>query len=127
MSVELKYKPDTEQLLKDLEEEWRLYRMMADSSRLSQTSITAMTRERELFQRCIKHIKENTSPEIKVYKIDVGNIPAGEVEAYMKDVVERLKKSPPIDPVAGDYNLKYNLMDMNEDIFIPMKHEDKHD
>lgn len=61
------------------------------------------------------------SPEKRVFKIDVGNIPPNEVDAYMQKIINNTKKVPYLDPQTGDYNLKFNMMNMTEDFYIPVR------
>lgn len=61
------------------------------------------------------------SPERRIFKIDVGNIAPEEIDAYIEQVASEMKKTPFIDPQTGDYNLKFNLMSMQEDIFMPVR------
>jgi hypothetical protein len=61
------------------------------------------------------------SPEKRVFKIDVGNIPPHEVDAYMQKIINNTKKIPYVDPVTGDYNLKFNMMNMTEDFYVPVR------
>ena len=61
------------------------------------------------------------SPDKRKFKIDIGNIPPAEVENYMQKMIERMKKSPLIDPRTGDYNLRYNMMNITEDFFLPVR------
>ena len=61
------------------------------------------------------------APERRVYKIDIGNIPPAEVENYVEKLVNQMKKTPYVDERTGEYNLRYNLMNMIEDIYIPVR------
>lgn len=61
------------------------------------------------------------APEKRIFKIDTGNIPPNETEQFIKSVVNKIKKTPYIDPRTGEYNLKYNMMNMTEDFFIPVR------
>lgn len=61
------------------------------------------------------------SPEKRVIKVDVGNIPPNEVDAYMQKIINTTKKVPYIDPTTGDYNLKFNMMNMTEDFYVPTR------
>ena len=61
------------------------------------------------------------APEKRVFKFDIGNIPPAEVENYMQQVVNKMKKTPVIDNQTGDYNLKYNMQNITEDFFIPVR------
>jgi hypothetical protein len=57
----------------------------------------------------------------RVFKIDVGNIPPNEVDAYMQKIIQQTKKIPYQDPTTGDYNLKFNMQNMVEDFYIPVR------
>lgn len=61
------------------------------------------------------------APEKRVFKIDIGNIPPNEVDQYMGKLIDKMKKTPYIDPQTGDYNLKFNMMNMIEDFFLPVR------
>jgi len=61
------------------------------------------------------------APEKRIYKIDIGNIPPNEVDAYMQKVMQSMKKTPYIDPNTGQYNLKFNMQNMMEDVYLPVR------
>jgi len=61
------------------------------------------------------------APEKRIFKIDIGNIPAQEVDQYMGKIIDKMKKTPYIDPATGDYNLKFNMMNMTEDFYLPTR------
>jgi len=61
------------------------------------------------------------APEKRIYKIDIGNIPPNEVDAYMQRVMQSMKKTPYIDPNTGNYNLKFNMQNMMEDVYLPVR------
>lgn len=61
------------------------------------------------------------APEKRVFKIDIGNIPPQEVDAYMKKVIDESKKIPFVDQSTGDYNLKYNMQNILEDFYVPVR------
>ena len=46
------------------------------------------------------------APEKRIFKIDVGNIPPNEVDAYMQAIIDKMKKVPYVDQTTGEYNLK---------------------
>lgn len=64
------------------------------------------------------------APEKRVFYINVGNIPPNEVENFMQKTVNKIKKTPYIDPNTGDYNLKFNMQNMTEDFYIPVRGND---
>lgn len=61
------------------------------------------------------------APERRVFKIEVGNIPPEEVDAYIEEITTEMKKAPYIDPVTGDFNLRFNLQNSLEDFFLPVR------
>ena len=64
------------------------------------------------------------APEKRVFYINVGNIPPNEIETFMQQTINKMKKTPYIDPQTGQYNLKYNIQNMLEDFYIPVKGND---
>ena len=64
------------------------------------------------------------APEKRVFSVNVGNIPPHEVDAYMQKVMQKMKKTPYIDQNTGEYNLRYNLMNMMEDFYLPTRGND---
>lgn len=61
------------------------------------------------------------APEKRVFKIDIGNIPPTEVDNYMQRIINKMKKVPFVDRNTGDYNLKYNMQNLTEDFFLPVR------
>ena len=61
------------------------------------------------------------APEKRIFKLDIGNIPPAEVENYMQQVINKMKKAPVVDEATGDYNLKYNMQNITEDFFLPVR------
>ena len=61
------------------------------------------------------------APERRIYYVDIGNIPANEVDQHMENIMNNTKKTPYIDENTGQYNLKFNLMNMLEDIYMPVR------
>jgi hypothetical protein len=64
------------------------------------------------------------APEKRVFTVNVGNIPPNEVDGYMQKVMQKMKKTPYIDQQTGDYNLRYNMMNMLEDFYLPTRGND---
>ena len=64
------------------------------------------------------------APEKRIFYINVGSIPPNEVENFMKKTITTMKKTPYIDPQSGEYNLKYNMQNMLEDFYIPVRGND---
>jgi len=61
------------------------------------------------------------SPERRVFKIEVGNIPTSEVDQYMEQIKTRLRRTQIVDPSSGRVDLRYNPLSVDEDYFIPVR------
>ena len=61
------------------------------------------------------------SPERRVFKVDVGNIPPEDVEQYMQKVITSMKRNQVVDAETGRVDLRYNPMSIDEDYFIPVR------
>jgi len=64
------------------------------------------------------------APDKRKISIDIGNIPPAEVDTHMQRIIDRMKKVPLMDPKTGDYNLKYNMMNITEDFYLPTRGKD---
>ena len=61
------------------------------------------------------------APSKRVFKIDIGNIPPNEVDNYMQRIINKMKKTPIMDETTGEYNLRYNMQNLTEDFFLPVR------
>ena len=61
------------------------------------------------------------APEKRIFKVDIGNIPPNEVDNHMERIIQQMKKTPYLDQNTGDYNLRFNLQNMVEDFFLPVR------
>ena len=64
------------------------------------------------------------APEKRIFYINVGSIPPAEIENFMQKTISKMKRTPYIDQSTGDYNLKYNMQNMLEDFYIPVRGND---
>jgi len=64
------------------------------------------------------------APERRIFYVNVGAIPPNEVENYMQRMISKMKKTPLVDQKTGQYNLNYNVQNMLEDFFIPVRGND---
>ena len=64
------------------------------------------------------------APEKRVFYINVGSIPPNEIEAFMQKTISNMKRTPMMDEKTGEYNLKYNMQNMLEDFYIPVRGND---
>lgn len=63
------------------------------------------------------------SIERRVFKIYVGAIDDADVPAYVQQVANNFKRTPVIDPLTGQVDLRKNFMDVSTDYFIPVRTE----
>jgi len=61
------------------------------------------------------------APEKRIFYIDIGNIPPAEVENFMQKSISQMKRTPYVDQQTGDYNLKYNMQNLLEDFYMPVR------
>ena len=64
------------------------------------------------------------APEKRIFYVNVGVIPPNEVEAFMQKTISNMKRTPYMDEKTGEYNLKYNMQNMLEDFYIPVRGND---
>jgi hypothetical protein len=65
------------------------------------------------------------APEKRIFYVNVGNIAPAEVENFMQKTISKMKRTPYIDQNTGDYNLKYNMQNLLEDFYIPVRGNDQ--
>lgn len=63
------------------------------------------------------------SMERRVYKIFVGAIDEADVEGYVEQIANRFKRTPIVDPMTGQIDLRKNILSIDNDIFIPTRSE----
>jgi hypothetical protein len=64
------------------------------------------------------------APDKRKVLVDIGNIPPAEIDTHMQRIIDRMKKIPLVDPKTGDYNLRYNMMNITEDFYLPVRGKD---
>jgi len=64
------------------------------------------------------------APEKRIFYINVGAIPPNEIDAFMEKTMAKMKKTPYIDENTGEYNLKFNMQNIAEDFYIPVRGND---
>jgi len=64
------------------------------------------------------------SPDRRIFYINVGSIPPNEVENFMQKTISTMKRTPLMDSKTGEYNLKYNMQNLLEDFYIPIRGND---
>ena len=61
------------------------------------------------------------SPQKRSFFVDVGQLPAQDIPAFMQQFISTVKRTPHVDPQTGEYNMKFNLMSLLEDFYIPVR------
>jgi len=64
------------------------------------------------------------APEKRMFYVNVGGIPPNEVDQFMKKTIDNIKKTPYVDKTTGQYNLKFNIQNMMEDFYLPVRNGD---
>ncbi len=64
------------------------------------------------------------APEKRIFYMNVGGIPPNEIDAFMQKTISNMKRTPHMDQKTGEYNLKYNMQNMMEDFYIPIRGND---
>lgn len=110
---------------------WQIahFRLLGDDRRLPYGT-SVLEKARRIWKQLILSedsmlvYRVTRAPERRVYKIYVGNIDDGDVEAYVNKIADRFKRMPIIDPQTGQLDLRYNQLSNDQDIFIPTRTED---
>lgn len=61
------------------------------------------------------------SVERRVFKVNVAAIDDEDVPAYMDTIANNFKRTPVIDPMTGQLDLRRNIMSQMDDFFIPVR------
>lgn len=63
------------------------------------------------------------SMERRVYKIYVGSLDDDDIGPYIDQIADQFKRTPIVDPLTGQLDLRKNLLSASEDLFIPVRSE----
>ena len=61
------------------------------------------------------------SVERRVFKINVGAIDEDDVQAYVQTIADNFKRTPIVDPLTGQIDLRKSFMNVTEDFFVPVR------
>ncbi|MDE5889205.1 MAG: portal protein, partial [Bacilli bacterium] len=61
------------------------------------------------------------SIERRVFKINVGAIDVQDVPAYVQEIANNFKRTPIIDPMTGQIDLRKNILQQTDDFFFPVR------
>lgn len=75
----------------------------------------SLTEEAMLIHRIMR------APEKRVFKIDVGNMSPDAIDSYMHEIIQDVQQTPLVDQQTGEYNLEFNLQNMLEDFYFPVR------
>ena len=126
-TAEHRYKPETSATKEELENyEVAHFRLLSDSNYLpyGKSQIEGgrkIYKQLTLMEDAMLIHRIMRAPEKRIFKLDIGNIPPAEVDNYMQQVINKMKKAPVVDETTGDYNLKYNMQNITEDFFLPVR------
>ena len=126
-TTEHRYKAETSSTRTELENyEVAHFRLLSDSNYLpyGKSQIEGgrkIWKQLSLMEDAMLIHRIMRAPEKRIFKLDIGNIPPAEVDNYMQQVINKMKKAPVVDEVTGDYNLKYNMQNITEDFFLPVR------
>jgi len=127
----VKYKVEMDRLGKKEYEQYEMahFRMLSDTNFLpyGKSMVEGARRiwkQLSLMEDAMLIHRIMRAPEKRVFKIDIGNIPPQEVDNYMQKIINKMKKTPFVNKDTGDYNLKYNIQNITEDFFLPVRGSD---
>lgn len=63
------------------------------------------------------------SIERRVFKVFVGNIDDNDIPAYIDQIANEFKRTPIVDPLTGQLDLRKNILNVSDDFFIPVRTE----
>ena len=124
---EHRYKPERSATKEELENyEVAHFRLLSDSNYLpyGKSQIEGgrkIWKQLSLMEDAMLIHRIMRAPEKRIFKLDIGNIPPAEVDNYMQQAITKMKKAPVVDETTGDYNLKYNMQNITEDFFLPVR------
>ena len=61
------------------------------------------------------------APERRVFYVDVGNIPPAQVDSYLMQARDKLKRTPLVNKDTGNQDMRFNPESILEDFFIPVR------
>tara|TARA_R110000824_G_scaffold80978_1_gene203422 strand:- start:1052 stop:2839 length:1788 start_codon:yes stop_codon:yes gene_type:complete len=61
------------------------------------------------------------APERRVFYVDVGNIPPAQVDSYLMQARDKLKRTPLVNQTSGQQDMRFNPESILEDFFVPIR------
>lgn len=113
---------------KEQYEEWEIahFRLLGDSNFLPYgRSILEGVRKHwkqiSLMEDAMMIHRVTRAPHKRIFKIDVAGLEPSAIDAYMEKIANELKQTPIYNQKTGEYNLRYNIQNINEDFFLPVR------
>jgi len=102
------------------------FRMLTDSNyfpygRSILESARTAWKQLQLLEDAMLIHRITRAPDKRVFYLDIGGIEPDKVDPYVQEVVRKMKRMPYINEQTGQYNLRYNISNLLEDLFIPVR------
>jgi hypothetical protein len=62
--------------------------------------------------------RQTRSMERRVFKIYVGSLDDDDIPAYVEEIANQFKRTPIVDPLTGQLDLRKNILCANDDVFL---------
>lgn len=122
-SVRFKYIPGNSYY-----EEWQVahFRLLDDSRRLPYgrsllEPCRKLWKQLQLAEDALLVYRIARAPDRRVFYIEVGNMPPEEVGQYIREMQRKIKQAPLVNPNNHNVNYRYNVENILEDFWIPMR------
>jgi hypothetical protein len=109
-------------------EDWQVahFRMLEDTKKLPYgrsilDPARKLWKQLQLAEDSMLVYRITRAPERRVFYIEVGNLGDQDVQGYIMKIQNQIKTQPVVDSRNGQYNLKYDPMNITEDYFIPIR------
>lgn len=129
VSADVNYKPNPSRSVIDFDNyEVAHFRLLSDTNFLPYgksyiESARKLYKQLTLLEDAALIHRIMRSPEKRTFFINVGSIPPAEVDQFMQKTINNMKKTPYVG-ADGQYNLKFNMQNMMEDFYIPVRGND---
>lgn len=84
-------------------------------------SATKIHNQLRLAEDCMLVYRATRAPERRVFKIDVGNMDAADIDSYMDKMISKIKSDKAVNDRNGNVDLRSKTFTTDEDFFIPVR------
>lgn len=105
------------------------FRLLTDDKKLPY-GVSVLEKVRRIWRNLIltedamRTIRLLRASDRRVFYIDVGNIDPNDIESHINEVANRFKRAPAVNPQTGQEDLKYNVLGIDQDLFIAKRGAD---